>query len=136
MCIRDRALRPAEKALGVSGPEADDATGAAGEEDMGGQDGTSGENAAQPDAIGESAAVPAAEPHDDRKTESVAPPESAAASGHADVDTEHADAATEQEDAAAEQADTDGTHAPTASAGEAPPSLAPRLRADRKERIA
>jgi uncharacterized protein DUF349 len=126
---RMEALRPAEEGLGVSGPGADEATGAAGEEDMGSQDVTEGESAAEPDATGESAAVPAAEPHDESAAESAAHPESAAQPESA-AGPEHADADAEHSDADAR------TQAPAAAAGEAPPSLAPRLRADRKERIA
>ena len=136
---RMKVLRPAEEPLPVSGQGAEGATGASGEEDMGGQDATSGESASGEDATGEDAtgAMSGAttegegEVHD----ETVAEPGVTAAEDSPEEGAEPsalAEGATPGEpgepDPASESAEAPST--------EPAPSLAPRLRTDRKERIA
>jgi hypothetical protein len=113
---RMEVLRPAEVGMPAEDEGAEGAVDASGEEDMGGEDVTSGESAAEEQAPEEQA--PEAVP-DTTESSSEAQPE--------DV-PEVAAPAAQAEPAA-------GVRAGEGSAPEAP-SLAPRLRADRKERTA
>jgi uncharacterized protein DUF349 len=113
---RMEVLRPAEVGMSVEDEGAEGAANASGEEDMGGEDVTSGESAAEEQAAEEQAA--AAVP-DDTESSSEAQPE----------DVPEAAAPAAQAEPAA------GVPAVGGSAPEAP-SLAPRLRTDRKERTA
>jgi hypothetical protein len=139
---RMRVLRPAEEAPPVSDQGAEGATAASDEEDMGGQDATSGESAAEEDATGartggegEVRDAPSAEPE---TTAEAALPEgeaepSAVAEAAGPVDpgeTAEPDEPTEPIESAVT------TQGAEESGTEAPPNLAPRLRTDRKERIA
>jgi Domain of Unknown Function (DUF349) len=133
---RMRILRPAEEPPPVSGQGAEGATEASGEEDMGGQDATSGESAPEEDASAaatgaegevheETAAEPGVTAEVDSPEEAAEP--SAAAEAASAAPPEEASEAGESAPA------TQGTEG---SSTEAAPSLAPRLRTDRKERIA
>jgi hypothetical protein len=133
------ALQPAEAGPEAADPGAEGALDAPGEEDMGGQDvtgeesaaGEGGEETRDAGAPEASAAEAAAE------TEGMAPP--APAESEADTADAVESGVEAAEDAAAPaESDASAPAAEEAAAPEAaaPPSLAPRLRTDRKERVA
>ena len=142
---RMRVLRPAEEPPPVSDQGAEGATAASDEEDMGGQDATSGESAAEEDATGATTGGEG-EVHDQAVTEpSVtaeedSPEEEAEAPAVAEAATpmepgesSEAGESAEPIEAAEPAVPTPGTEESTTGAA---PSLAPRLRTDRKERVA
>lgn len=136
-------LRPAEEGPPVSDQGAEGATAASDEEDMGGQDATSGESAGEEEtagattsgegevhdaAVAEPAVTPeAGSPEDEPEpVAEAAMPEAPGESSEGDEPAESGDSA----EPALTAADAEEP------AAEAAPSLAPRLRTDRKERIA
>jgi hypothetical protein len=137
---RMEVLRPAEEPTRVSDQGAEGAPEASGEEDMGGQDATGGENEAETGAAPAEESGTAAAPPEAAAVatvaESAAPTDGEEGSASAEH-VEHAEHAEEAEHAepAEPPALAEGAEAPEGSA-EAPPSLAPRLRTDRKERVA
>ena len=127
---RMKVRRPAEEPPPVPDQGAEGATEASGEEDMGGQDATSSESAPEEEKA-TAAAGGEGEVHD----EAVAEP-SVEADG--DSPEEAAEPSAVAEDTTSAEA---GDAAPASAGAEASseepaPSLAPRLRTDRKERIA
>ena len=139
---RMEVLRPAEEAPRVPDQGAEGATGASGEEDMGGQDATGGESEAEAGATGaeESGATTGGEVEE----QAAEPADTAADAVSTDAETVAAEADVAAEPAEpAEPTPSDDSAEPSeppaaaeSTGAEAAPSLAPRLRTDRKERIA
>jgi hypothetical protein len=124
-----KVLRPAEEPPPVPDQGAEGATEASGEEDMGGQDATSSESA--PEEEKAAAAGEEGEVHD----EAVAEP-SVEADGDSPEEAAEPSAVAEDTTSAEAGDPAPASQGAEASSEEPAPSLAPRLRTDRKERIA
>jgi len=133
---RMEVLRPAEEAPRVPDQGAEGATGASDEEDMGGQDATGGESEAEAGATGaeESGATTGGEA-EDQAAEPADTAADAAEAAEAAVPAEPAEETPSGEPAAPSEPPT-ATQGAEGTGAEAAPSLAPRLRTDRKERVA
>jgi len=133
---RMEVLRPAEEAPRVPDQGTEGATGASDEEDMGGQDATGGESEAEAGATGaeESGATTGGEA-EDQAAEPADTAADAAEAAEAAVPAEPAEETPSGEPAAPSEPPT-ATQGAEGTGAEAAPSLAPRLRTDRKERVA
>ena len=128
------ALQPAEAGPQAADQGAEGAMEAPGEEDMGGQDVTGDESAAGEGAEETRDAVAA----EASAAEAAAESEGMAAPVSAESEVDTADAVEESGETAdaPPEEPAASTSAGAEAAPEAPPSLAPRLRTDRKERVA
>jgi Domain of Unknown Function (DUF349) len=124
---RMEGLRPAEVGKPAEDEGAEGAVSASDEEDMGGEDVTSGESAAEEPAAEEQVAE--AQAHEEQAPEDV--PEATESSSEAQAE-DVPEAAASPAPAEPAAADVPEDQGPVPEA----PSLAPRLRADRKERTA